>query len=183
MRSAVIPIEDRNRLIVERYRTGNRLKTISEEFGVSPERVRQIVLRANRRDREATESQELFKAIREANNLNRLWNRAAIFTAIDYPNRVRRLLDKHCHPAAAEVSLKQFMDWCLPGVSNDSDNSWDWLPAYRIKGFAQYNVGDLIRYIDRLDFGVTFGNEWAKRRTAFRAKFCGGVESGRRALI
>ena len=75
------------------------------------------------------------------------------------------------------------MDWCLPEIVDDQhdiSNLYDWLPAYWIKGFAQYNVYDLIRYIDKIDFGQAFKKEWRKRRTAFRKKF---KESGKRALV
>ena len=178
-----MPIQHRNRLIVERHRNGSKRKAIAEEFGISPERIRQIVLRATRRDRQVAESHELLKAIREADDPNRPWNRTALFNAIDYPHRVRRLLDKHCYPDAAGISLKQLMDWCLPEVSSASGDLWHCVPAYRITGFGNYNVGDLIHCIDRLDFGAAFGSEWAKRRNAFRAKFRWGVGSGIRGLL
>lgn len=51
-------VSDRNRQIVERRRSGESFGAIGTAFGISRERVRQIVDREERRDRRARELEE-----------------------------------------------------------------------------------------------------------------------------
>jgi hypothetical protein len=183
MDSPTLTTQDRDQLILDRHIQGNTLTAIGKEVNISRERVRQIVRRAALKEKHNKASLKLLKQIRQVNDIDRPFNRDALLTAIEYPHKVRRLLDWHFYPTTKKVSMRQLMDWCLPKMADDSSDLrtlYDWLPAYWIRGFAQYNVGDLIRYIDKIDFGQAFAKEWKKRRDAFRKKF---KESGERALV
>jgi hypothetical protein len=176
-------IQLRNQTIFERHKKGEDLKTIAKDFSLCKDSVRQIVEDVIEKQIQSAVSNELLTSIRQADDINRSWNRVVLLNAIEYPGRVRLLFDRHFYPDANEISLKQFMDWCLPEITDDSNNIYDWLPAYKINRFGNYNIRDLICYIDRMDFGQAFGNEWKKRRDAFRKKFAKSREAGVRDLL
>lgn len=171
---------DRDQLIIDRRKQGNTLAIIGREFNVSRERVRQIIRHGALKQKQNSASQKLLNQIRQADDLNRPFNRDALLNTIEYPSRVRGLMDWYFYFHEEEVSLKQLMDWCLPEITDDSSSLYKWVPAYKKQGFGPNAVRDLIHYIDKIDFGKAFGKEWKKRRDAFRKTF---KESGKRALV
>lgn len=176
-----MPVRERNRIIVERWSEGTSVNYIAAEFGISCTMVRHVLQDHAQAEERRARCSVLLEAIRAANDIDREWDRADLLDCMDYPQRVRRLLDR-CLASPSRISLRQLMDWCLPVVHEEA-GMYEWLPALGKYGFGSYGVGDLIRSIDRMDFGPAFGAEWKKRRAAFRDKFCGGLESGRRSLF
>ncbi len=80
-------VGDRNRMIVERRRTDESLGAIGTAFGISRERVRQIVEREERRDQRAWEIEEAARLPQQPNPLQlpeRLRNMLA--TLLGTPN-------------------------------------------------------------------------------------------------
>ena len=183
MKKPKITNKERDKLIYQQYLSGDNYQEVGKKYGISGSRVGHIIKQANLKKQQAEESGQLLFGIRCFNDLNRPWNREQLLNAIEYPPRVRHLIDTHFCPDEKEITLRMLMDWCLPEVTDNSSDFYNWLPLYRIKGFAQYCVGDMIHSIDKVDFGTKFNAEWTKRRNAFRAKFHGGVESGKRSLL
>jgi hypothetical protein len=162
----------RDQLIRDRRKQGNTLASIGREFNITRERVRQI-LQSTLKQNRTSPSQPLLTKIRQADDLNHLWDRAALLDAIGCPDALRLLLDRHFYPVSKKVSVRQMMDWCLPKITNDSNILCDWLPAYRIHRFGNCRYAHLIGHIDGIDFGAAFRREWRKRRTALIKKFPG----------
>jgi hypothetical protein len=62
-------VSDRNRQIVERHRSGESFSAIGSAFGISRERVRQIVEREERREQRARELEEAARLPQQPNPL------------------------------------------------------------------------------------------------------------------
>ena len=62
-------VNDRNRQIIERRRSGESFSAIGTALGISRERVREIVEREERRDRRARELEEAARLAQQPNPL------------------------------------------------------------------------------------------------------------------
>ena len=162
---------ERNQLIFKRHKNGEDIKTLANEYRISVGMVKLIVQRHILQKAQDKESQELLKTIREANDLDRKWNRTKLLNTINYPQKVRNGVNLNFYPNVEEVSLRQLMDWSLPVVPDHSDRLYDYLPSLVIAGFGKYAVTDLINYTEDADLGAAFMAEWLKRRDTLRRKF------------
>jgi hypothetical protein len=143
---------------------GASIKDLAFRFGISESRVRGIVLRFDRAQKDRMKVEELQAAFRSADDLDKRWPAAFLLEAMASPHLSHRALKRYFeNNGIQKFSLKELMDFLIPEEAETEFNPWDHAPALKTKGIGGKTYKSFIRHLSRQDLGQSFNRKWSRR--------------------
>ena len=160
----MINYEKRNLEIMKMKKEGENLKQLSGRFGLSVERIRQVVLCYEFRKEVQEKSEEIRERFRSADDIDRKWPTDNIIVGLLFPEKVTWRLKRYFKSAhIQEISLKDLMDFLILVKKRRSTDLFEVVPAFKQKHFGRKTVYAMISHLSEQDLGNSFNTEWDKR--------------------
>ena len=154
----------RNREIVQLRQAGKSTEEVARQFGMTRERVRQI-LRRDAREREVGQRAErLAEEFRTADEPDRSWPVEDLLDALALPTPTRRALELHWSGGLVptqRLSLRELMNLVVAPTSEGL--GYLVIPALRVHGVGACGFRALLNGIQRLNLRGVCREEWLKR--------------------
>lgn len=153
-------VRTRNLKILERSRRGDSRKTLAQRFALSRCSIDAILHRFEAEQRLSDRSNRLLEAIRQADDLDRLWPVEDLIDAIRPLPMTRSYLKKHfAEQRISDLSLRALMEMAIPMAPGPEP-----APALRRLLLEVYGVGkkgfwSVVNRLTSLDLGAQFKRE------------------------
>lgn len=159
----MIPIIQRNQLIIEMCRNGASTAEVSRVFKVSPGRVWQIVTRSERDQVVALRCSAFLQRVRQADDLDRSWPMLEFMEALRLPTATYNYLKRHWDGrGSTSITLREVMDLIsLP--TGDPSQSFGTTPLFRVCGIGKYGYRFVVDGLSNFDLGEKCQREWEQR--------------------
>ncbi len=160
----MIDIKKRNLKIVQTRNKGTTYQDIADLFGLSRERVRQIIIRSELDKKQRLQSEEIKEIIRLSDDINKKWPTDFLIDGLRFPKHTTRVLNKYfdrCN--IIQFSLKDLMDFIIPERELFRARFWVNVPAFDEKGLGAKAYTSLVDNLSEQDLGHIFNAEWIKR--------------------
>jgi hypothetical protein len=168
----MVDYEKRNLEILRMRKEGKSLRQLSSSFGVSFERVRQIIL-CSELGKEIEERAEKTKqCFRSLDDIEKKWPKDIIIVGLLFPKAVTWRLKKYFEGHdIQEVSLKDIMDLLIQDKKRRPTDLFEVVPAFKENQFGKITVYAMIKHLSEQDLGDSFNTEWDKRLESLRRYF------------
>ncbi len=160
----MIDFKKRNLKIIQTRNKGITYKKIADLFGLSHERVRQIIIRSEFEEKQRLRSEEIKEIIRLSDDINKKWPTDLLTDGLQFPKPVTRILNMYFDNHNTTLfSLKDLMDFIIPEHELFHTQFWISVPAYEENRVGIKIYSSFIDHLSQQDLGNTFNTEWAKR--------------------
>ncbi len=160
----MIDIKKRNLKIVQTRNKGTTYQDIADLFGLSRERVRQIIIRSELEKKQRLQSEEIKEVIRLSGDINKKWPTEFLIDGLRFPKHTTRVLNKYFDRYnIIQFSLKDLMDFIIPEHELFHTRFRINAPAYEEKGLGAKTYTSLVDNLSQQDLGHIFNTEWIKR--------------------
>lgn len=159
----MIPIQERNRQILQMRKEGIPRPEVALKFGLSRGRIAQLEKR-DQADRSLAERRaKLQEAIRIADDPERMWPVNDLADAIGLiVVTKKRLLDHFEETRREQISLRELMDMCLDSPVEDRDFITP--PLLRVCGIGKKGFWSVANGLTNMDLGNRCNEEWRGNR-------------------
>jgi len=168
----MIDYEERNLEILKMRKEGKSFRELSRLFGISFERIRQIVFRSELGKEIQEKSEKIRECFRSSDDIEKRWPKDIMLVGLLFPKtvtwRLRRYFEGH---DIQEISLKDLMDFLIRDKKRRSTNLFEVVPALRRNHFGRKTVHTMIKHLSEQDLGDSFNIEWDKRLESLRRYF------------
>lgn len=159
--------------IVRLCHSGMTSGDASQRFGISRDRIRQILRRDERERALAQRRPSLTSAIRLADDLDRGWPMADILEVLKLPSVTRNALELFWTTgtratSCCQIRLRELMDLITPAPA---PRGYMTLPALYIRYVGKCGIDALVRGISRLELSGACRLEWERRLKLFKAEW------------
>lgn len=160
----MIDIKKRNLKIIQTRNKGTTYQKIADLFGLSRERVRQIIVRSELEGKQRIRSEEIKKIIRLSDDINKKWSIDFLIDGLQFPKQTTWVLNRYFgRYNIIQFSLKDLMDFIIPEHELFYTQFWIDVPALDERWLGIKTYTSLIDHLSQQDLGHTFNTEWAKR--------------------
>ena len=160
----MIDYEKRNLEIVKVREEGKTLRQVSSKFGLSFERIRQIIFCYELGKEIEERSAKIKKRFRSVDDIERKWPKEMVVEGLLFPKmviwRLKRYFERH---DIDEISLKGLMDFLIQDKMRRSTDLFEVVPAFKENHFGRKTVYAMIKHLSVQDLGDSFNSEWEKR--------------------
>lgn len=168
----MVDYEKRNLEILRMRKKGKSLRQLSSSFGVSFERVRQIILCSELRKEIEERAKKTKQRFRSLDDIEKKWPKDIIIVGLLFPKTVTWRLTKYFEGHnIQEVSLKDLMDLLIQDKKRRSTNLFEVVPALKENHFGRKTVYAMIKHLSEQDLGDSFNIEWDKRLESLQRYF------------
>lgn len=159
----MIPIQERNRQILQMRKEGVPRSEVAHRFGLSRERISQLEKR-DEADRSMAERRANFmEAVRTADDPERTWPVNDLADAIGLiVVTKKRLLDHFVETGKEQISLRELMDMCLDGLMEREEFIAP--PLLKVSGIGKKGFGSVANGLTNMDLGSRCNEEWRSNR-------------------
>lgn len=161
-------LHKRNAEIFQERNSGKTYRDIASNFGLSPERIEQIVKRYHAENEQEKRSSNLVADIRKADDIDKKWPTETLLHGLHFSWLAKRCLTKYFESSKlTEISLKELMDFLICDYEGIPSDIREVCPV-----FIQVNAGwktfwALMSFFSEQNFGLSFTAEWDKRLKKF----------------
>jgi transcriptional regulator with XRE-family HTH domain len=165
----MIPIPERNRLILEMRKDGLTQLEVARRFKLSPSRI-YLIEKQDAADRSlAGRRTRLREEIRNADDLERMWPVEDLVDAVGLiVVTKKRLMDHFVAAGKKEISLRELMDMCLDAPMEGLEFMMS--PLLRISGVGKIGFWSVVNGLTSMDLGNRCNEEWQKRLVKVKQK-------------
>jgi hypothetical protein len=155
----MIPIQERNRQILQMRKEGVPRREVALRFGLSPGRISQLEKRDEADKTMAERRAEFRGAIRAADDPERMWPVNVLADAIGLiVVTKKRLLDHFVETGKEWISLRELMDMCLDSPVEGRDFMTP--PLLRVCGIGKKGFWSVANGLTNMDLGSRCNEEW-----------------------
>jgi hypothetical protein len=163
----MIPIQERNRQILQMRKEGVRRREVALRFGLSPGRILQLEKRDEADKSTAERRGKLREAIRTADDPERIWPVNDLADAIGLMAVTKkRLLDHFVETGKERISFRELMDMCLDGPVEGGE--FMVRPLLRVCGIGKKGFWSVANGLTNMDLGSRCNEEWRNRLSKVR---------------
>ena len=163
----MIPIQERNRQILQMRKEGVRRREVALRFGLSPGRILQLEKRDEADKSTAERRGKLREAIRTADDPERIWPVNDLADAIGLMAVTKkRLLDHFVETGKERISFRELMDMCLDGPVEGGE--FMVRPLLRVCGIGKKGFWSVANGLTNMDLGGRCNEEWRNRLSKVR---------------
>jgi hypothetical protein len=168
----MIPIQDRNRQILQMRKEGVPRPEVALRFRLSRERISQLEKRDKADKLMAERRTNLREAIRTADDPERTWPVNDLADAIGlFVVTKKRLLDHFVETGKERISLRELMDMCLDSPVEGRDYMMP--PLLRVCGIGKKGFWSVANGLTNMDLGSRCNEQWRIRLSEVRRE--GGI--------
>ena len=91
----MINLEERNLEIVQKRKKGTTYQKIADRFGLSRERVRQVIVRYELEEKQRLQSERIKEIIRLSDDIEKKWPKDFLIDGLQFPKRTTWALNKY----------------------------------------------------------------------------------------
>jgi transposase len=155
----VIPIQERNRQILQMRKTGVSQREVARIFSLSRSRI-YLLERRDKADRSMAERRaRLREEARLADDPEKMWPVEDLFDAAGLTVVAKkRLLAHFAKEGRGQISLRRLMDMCLDAPVQGRNYSSP--PVLRVCGIGTYGFRLLVNGLTGMDLGSRCNEEW-----------------------
>jgi hypothetical protein len=159
----MIPIQERNRQILQMRKEGVPRSEVAHRFGLSPERISRLE-KQDEADQSAVERRANFReAVRAADDLERTWSVNDLADAIGLiVVTKKRLLVHFVETGKERISLRELMDMCLDGPMDREEFMAP--PLLKVSGIGRKGFWSVANGLTNIDLGSRCNEEWRSNR-------------------
>jgi hypothetical protein len=163
----MIPIQERNRQILQMRKEGVPRPEVALRFRLSHERISQLEKRDEADKSMAERRANLREAVRTADNPERTWPVNDLADAIGLiVVTKKRLLDHFLETGKERISLRELMDMCLDSPVEGRDFMMP--PLLRVCGIGKKGFWSVANGLTNMDLGSRCDEEWRIRPSEVR---------------
>ena len=160
----MIDYEKRNLEILRMRKEGKNLRQLSSRFGISVERIGQIVLCYELGKEIQEKSEKIRERFRSVDDIEKKWPNDIIIVGLLFPKMVTWRLKKYFKSDdIQELSLKDLMDFLILDKKRGPTDLFEVVPAFKENQFGRKTVYAMIKHLSEQDLGDSFNSEWEKR--------------------
>ena len=161
-KGATLPIQERNRQILQMRKDGVSKKELAKRFKLSPSRI-YVIEKQDAADRSLAERRtRLREEIRTADDPERMWPVEDLIDALGLIVVTRkRLLDDFMAAGKRQISLRELIDMCFDAPVEGLDLMMS--PLLRVYGLGKKEFWSLVKGLTDLDMGTRCNQEWQTR--------------------
>lgn len=160
----MIDYQERDAQILQRKKGGSSYAGVAREFGISLERVRQIVRRRELEDERLHRSEKYRETLRLSNDIHKKWPKDFLSDSLLLEGGARWSMQRFFENRdLAEASLKDLMDFLIADTIASPHDMYEAMPAYRQKNIGSKTYCALVNHFSGLDLGPAFNGEWDRR--------------------
>ena len=165
-------VQKRNLEILERSRRGEKHDKIAERYNLCRSRIDIIIQDFADEEQWQKRCDELFTAIRQADDLNRNWPVENLVETLVLLPMTRSFLKRHFQERRVmECSLKNLMEMAIPNALDTSDPSRRSMPLLTVHGVGKKGFWSVVNRLTHLDLGGQFNEEWKRRLVILRREW------------
>ena len=166
----MIPIQERNRQILQMRKEGLTQNEVAQRFGLSPTRI-YLIERRDAADRSMAERRaRLREEIRAADDPGKMW---PVNDVVDVLGLIvvikKRLLDDFQQAKKDQISLQELMNMCLDKPVEGFDFMTP--PLLRVCGIGKNGFWSVVDGLTDLDMGGRCNEEWRKMVAMVKQQF------------
>jgi hypothetical protein len=157
-------LKKRNSEIIQKRNKGATYQEIADLFGLSRERVRQIIVRSELEKEQRLQSEKILAIIKITDDINKKWPTNFLIDGLKLPKKTAWALNKYFERhSIIQLSLLDLMNFLIPENDlNDTDFLMN-VPAFKEKWVGGKTYASLVEYLSKYDLGHNFNTEWEKR--------------------
>jgi hypothetical protein len=157
-------LKKRNSEIIQTRNKGATYQEIADLFGLSRERVRQVIVRSELEKRQSLQSEKILSTIKIADDINKKWPTNFLIDGFQFPKKTTWALSKYFERHnITQFSLSDFMNLLVAENELHDTDLWMNAPALKEKWVGRKTYASLVENLSQNDLGHTFNTEWAKR--------------------
>ena len=154
----------RNLKIIQARNKGATYQKIADLFGLSRERVRQIVVQSVLEEEQRLQSGKIIEIIRITDDIKKKWPTNFLVDGLQLTKKTAWALNKYFdRHNITQFSLLDLMNFLIAENELHGKELWMNVPAFKEKWVGRKTYASLVEYLCKYDLGHTFNTEWAKR--------------------
>ena len=157
-------LKTRNLKIIQARNKGATYQEIAGLFGLSRERVRQIVVQSETEKEQRLRSKKILETIKVTDDINKKFKTNFLVDGLHLPKKTTSALDKYFERHnITQLSLLDLMNLLIAEKELHETDLWMNVPALKEKWVGRKAYASLIEYLSKYDLGHNFNTEWEKR--------------------
>ena len=157
----MIDYEKRNLEVLRMRKEGKSLRQLSNRFGISVERIEQIILCYELGKEIEEKSEKIRERFRSVDDIGKKWPEDIIIVGLLFPKmvtwRLKKYFERH---DIQEISLKDLMDFLILEKKRRPTDLFEVVPAFKENQFGRKTVYVMIKHLSEQDLGDSFNSEW-----------------------
>ena len=183
----MVDYEKRNLEILRMRKEGQSLRQLSSSFGLSFERIRQIILRYEFVRKTEERAEKIKKRFRSSDDIEKKWPTVTVIAGLLFPKtvtwRLKRYFERH---NMQQISLKDLMDFLILDKKRRPTDLFEIVLVSKESQFGRKTAYAMIKHLSEQDLGDSFNTEWEKRLESlgrFFKRICQNVPSELRKYL
>ena len=161
-------LKKRNSEIIQTRNKGATYQEIADLFGLSRERVRQIIVRSELEKKQRLQSEKILAILKATDDINKKWSTNFLIDGFQFPKKTTWALNKFfARHNITQFSLLDLMNFLIAENEFHYTEFWMNVPALKEKWVGGKTYASLVGHLSKHDLGHTFNSEWAKRVKKF----------------
>ena len=157
-------LKKRNSEMIQTRNKGATYQEIADLFGLSRERVRQIITRSELEEEQRLQSEKFLAIIKITDDIKKKWPTKFLIDGFQFPKKTAWALNKYFdRHNTIQFSLLDLMNFLIPENDLGDADFWMNVPALKEKWVGGKTYASLVEHLSQYDLGHTFNAEWAKR--------------------
>jgi predicted DNA-binding protein YlxM (UPF0122 family) len=157
-------LKKRNSEIIQTRNKDATYQEIADLFGLSRERVRQIITRSELEEEQRLQSEKFLAIIKITDDIKKKWPTKFLIDGFQFPKKTAWALNKYFdRHNTIQFSLLDLMNFLIPENDLDDTDFWMNVPALKEKWVGGKTYASLVEHLSQYDLGHTFNTEWEKR--------------------
>ena len=157
-------LKKRNSEIIQTRNKGATYQEIADLFGLSRERVRQIIVRSELEKKQKLQSEKILAIIKTTDDINKKWPTNFLIDGFQFPKKTAWALNKYFERHnTIQLSLLDLMNLLIAEKELHETDLWMNVPAFKEKWVGGKTYASLVEYLSKYDLGHNFNTEWEKR--------------------
>jgi hypothetical protein len=157
-------LKKRNSEIIQTRNKGATYQEIADLFGLSRERVRQIILRSELEKKQRLQSEKILAILRATDDINKKWPTNFLVDGFQFPKKTTWALNKYFERHnIIQLSLLDLMNLLIAEKELHETDLWMNVPALKEKWMGRKTYASLVEYLSKYDLGHNFNTEWGNR--------------------
>ena len=157
-------LKKRNSEIIQTRNKGATYQEIADLFGLSRERVRQIITRSELEEEQRPQSEKFLAIIKITDDIKKKWPTNFLIDGFQFPKKTAWALNKYFdRHNTIQFSLLDLMNFLIPENDLDDTDFWMNVSALKEKWVGRKTYASLVEHLSKHDLGSTFNSKWAKR--------------------
>ena len=158
-------LKKRNSEIIQTRNKGATYQETADLFGLSRERVRQIITRSELEEEQRLQSEKILAIIKTTDDIKKKWPTNFLIDGFQFPKKTTWALNKYFERHnIIQFSLSDFMNLLVAENELHETDLWMNVPALKEKWVGRKTYASLVEYLSQYDLGNDFNTEWEKRK-------------------